>query len=447
MQNDTICGIITALGASAINVIRISGDDSIKIANKIFKGKDLNKVKSHTVTYGYIKENDEIIDEVLVSVFLAPRTYTKENVVEISSHGGAFIVQKIINLLLAKGVRLADPGEFTKRAFLNGRIDLTKAEAVMDLINAKSNRALHLANQGLTGSTYSLISSYRQKILSLMGKIEVNIDYPEYDSEEEIENNSLKPNIISLIMELNKIIENANSMRVYREGITTAIVGKPNVGKSSLLNALINEDKAIVTDVSGTTRDIVEGSLNVNGITLNLIDTAGIRNTLDVVEKIGIEKTKKVIEKAELVLLVLDNSQKLDDIDLELLELTKDKKRLILANKSDLNNQINLENIINISTINKLGFDVLESQIKEMFIKKEIESNDEIFVSNTRHINLLSRAKGNLEDALKAIDNQMAIDFVEIDLTNAWKSLGEITGEVSNDLLLDELFSKFCLGK
>ena len=447
MKNDTIVGIITSIGQGAINVIRLSGDDSIQIVNKIFKGANLEKVKTHTVHYGHIYNNQDEIDEVLVSVFKNPRTYTKEDVVEISSHGGAFIVQKILDLLIEKGARLAEPGEFTKRAFLNGRIDLTKAEAVMDMINAKTDQSLKLANKGLNGKTYQTVTNFRNELLDLIAKIEVNIDYPEYDDAIVIENEIAKPIILNLIQKLEKIIEKANENRVYREGIKTAIIGKPNVGKSSLLNSLINEDKAIVTDISGTTRDIVEGTLIVGGLVLNLIDTAGIRETTDIVEKIGINKSKEMINNAELILLVLDGSTPLEKEDYELLNLTENKPRIIISNKSDLGSQKLEYNAIQVSALNKNGLDELETAIKSIFIKNKVSTYDDISISNTRHINLLKKTNQSLYDAIESIEMEMEIDMVEIDVKNAWLALGEITGETSNDLLLDELFSKFCLGK
>ncbi|MFA6375285.1 MAG: tRNA uridine-5-carboxymethylaminomethyl(34) synthesis GTPase MnmE, partial [Bacilli bacterium] len=343
MYNETICAISTANGTGAISIVRLSGFDAINIVNKIFKGKDLNKVKTHTINYGHIFDKNEMLDEVVVSVFKSPKTYTKEDIVEINCHGGQYVTSKILELVILNGARLAEPGEFTKRAFLNGRIDLTQAESVMDLIDAKTKNTLRMANFGLRGDIKNLISKFRRSILDCILKIEVNIDYPEYESEEQITTEFLLPTIKNNIIDINKIIEKSENSILIKEGITTAIIGKPNVGKSSILNALLREDKAIVTDIAGTTRDIIEGKINVGGVILNLIDTAGIRETSDIVEKIGVEKAKKIINSASLIIIVFDFSTELNENDNLILKLTENKNRIIVINKSDLPKKINLE--------------------------------------------------------------------------------------------------------
>lgn len=441
---ETICSIATPNGNGAISIIRVSGDDAISNVNKIFKGKNLNNVKSHTIHYGHIFDS-EIIDEVLVSIMRAPKTYTKEDVVEINCHGGVFVTNRVLEALLKNGCRLANPGEFTFRAFINGRIDLTKAEAVMDMINAKSEKALKVANQALSGKMYNLIVNLRQEIVNLIAKVEVNIDYPEYDDAIVMSNEILKPNIEKIINRINEILEKSKTGKIFREGVKTVIIGRPNVGKSSLLNNLLDEDKAIVTDIEGTTRDLVEGYIELAGITLNLIDTAGIRQTDDVVEKIGVNKSIKAVESAELVLVLLDSSNKLTDYDNYLLDLTKDKKRIIIGNKSDLNRNIDYDCDVYISVKNN-NIDQLEKKIIEILDISSI-TDDLDYLTNTRHIAKLSEAKKSLYDSLESIENEMPVDMVEIDLKNSWLLLGSIIGDDTNDSLLDELFSNFCLGK
>ncbi len=450
MTNDTIVAISTALGQGAISIVRLSGDDAFKIVNKSFKGPNLIDVESHTIHYGHIVDkNKKHIDEVLISVFKAPKSFTTENIVEINCHGGVFVANKILELMLINGARSANPGEFTERAFLNGRIDLTQAEAVMEIIEAKSDMSLTLANKGLDGIIYNLISDLRSDLLNIIANIEVNIDYPEYDDVEELSNEVLKPNIIRLITKIESILEKANFGRVIKDGIKTAIIGRPNVGKSSVLNALLREDKAIVTEIQGTTRDTVEGNVNIGGIILNLIDTAGIRESSDIVEKIGINKAKEKINEAELILFVLDNNQELTDEDKKLLELTSSKRRIVIINKTDLANELKhtFSNSVAISALNKTGIEDLENLIRSMFLSGDINLTDQTYVSNTRHIAKLTETLTALKESVDSIDISMPVDMVEIDLKNAWLLLGEIIGDTSSNSLLDELFSKFCLGK
>lgn len=449
MNSDTITAISTALGQGAISIVRLSGEDSIDIVNSVFRGKDLTKVKSHTVHYGHISYNNQNIDEVLVSVFRAPKSFTTEDIVEINCHGGVFVANKILETLLIKGARAANPGEFTERAFLNGRIDLTQAEAVMDIIEAKSDLSLNLANKGLDGVIYELITDLRSELLNTIAHIEVNIDYPEYDDVIELSNTIIKPDVERLIIKISKLLEKASFGRIIKDGVKTAIIGRPNVGKSSILNALLREDRAIVTEIQGTTRDTIEGNVNIGGIILNLIDTAGIRESSDIVEKIGIEKAKASIDEAELVLFVLDNGQALTDDDETLLDLTKHKKRIVIINKTDLLKELTheFENSVSISALNKTGIEDLEALIRDMFLSGEINITDQTYISNARHIGKLNETLTALKDSLVAIDDELPIDMAEIDLKTAWQLLGEIIGDTSSTSLLDELFAKFCLGK
>ncbi|HRT68935.1 MAG TPA: tRNA uridine-5-carboxymethylaminomethyl(34) synthesis GTPase MnmE [Bacilli bacterium] len=449
-MNDTIAMISTPLGSGGISIIRISGQEALIIVNKLFRGKDLHKVASHTIHYGHIVDKNEVIDEVLVSVMKAPKTYTREDVVEISCHGGVFVTNKILEMLLVAGARLAEPGEFTKRAFLNGRIDLTQAESIMDIIEAKTKTNLKIANLGLRGDVKRLIDDFRSRLLTCMAKIEVNIDYPEYEDEEQITIEILKPTMEAMNEELESILNKCETSRIIKEGIKTVIIGKPNVGKSSLLNALLREEKAIVTDIAGTTRDIVEGKANIGGIILNLIDTAGIRDSSDVVEKIGIKKTKEAINMADLIILVFDNSTPLDDYDRKLLELTEDKRRIIVINKQDLQSKINLSEIkdyILLSSFNEKDIEKLENKIKEECIVGNINEMDASYIGNARQVAKLKQAKKAIEDSLQSIKEKMPIDIVSIDIKAAWHYLGEITGDVATESLINELFSKFCLGK
>lgn len=447
---DTIVAKTTANGVSAINVIRVSGDETFPIVNKIFKGADLETAESHTIKYGYIHDNNHIIDEVMVFLYKAPKTFTTEDVIEISTHGGNFIANEVIKLLIKNGARLAENGEFTKRAYLNGRLDLTEAESIMDIVNAKTHKQLTLANNQLRGDVHNLVDQLQNNVLDIVANIEVNIDYPEYDDVEILTTETIKPKIINLLSEIEKILKESQTGQIIRDGINTVIVGRPNVGKSSLLNSLINEEKAIVTDISGTTRDLIEAELNLDGIILKLIDTAGIRDTEDVVEKIGIDKTKSAIDKASLVLLVLDQSNELTDLDYELLKQTINKPRILIGNKIDLGEKLNLKNekIINISAKELIGLDKLSDEVKKLFIDETIINNDNYAImSNVRQIGKLEETKLALEDAVIACDNLMPVDMIEIDLRKAWSSLGEITGLGSSDDLITSLFTKFCLGK
>lgn len=452
MLQDTIAGIATAMGEGAISIIRVSGDDSISIVSKLFRGKDLATVPSHTINYGYIydPETNKKIDEVLVSVMRAPKTFTAEDVIEINCHGGILVTNKILELLLVAGARIAEPGEFTKRAFLNGRIDLAQAESIMDIIHAKSEQSLTLALNGLDGRVSRLIKEMREEILNIVANIEVNIDYPEYDDVEEMTNDLLLPRSIEIHEKMLKLLDTAQTGKILRDGIKTAIIGRPNVGKSSLLNQLMREEKAIVTNIAGTTRDTVEGYINIGGLTLNLIDTAGIRETQDIVEAIGVEKSKKLIDEAELVLLVLNNNEALTPDDRELLNLTANKNRIIILNKTDLETRIEIDELpsfVETSMVLERGIEVLEDTIKKMFEIGDIGSTDMTYLSNARHIAKLKQAITSIEDAINAMNLGMLVDMVEIDIKNAWYSLGEILGEEIGDSLLDELFSKFCLGK
>lgn len=451
--DDTIIGISTALSKGAISIIRLSGDDAIKIVNKVFKGIDLSKVEPNTINYGHIVDFDscQIIDEVLVSIFKAPKSYTKEDVVEINCHGGLFVTNKIYEQLVLLGARPSEPGEFTKRAFLSGRIDLTKAEAVMDVINAENNAALKIANSALNGKISTFVDQKRQELLDIIATISVNIDYPEYDDVEQLTNEDILPKLKTIKLELEDVLNNAKSAKLLKNGINTVIVGKPNVGKSSLLNTLIGENKAIVTNIPGTTRDIVEASINLGQVTLNLIDTAGIRITEDVVEKIGVEKSKEQINKADIILCVLDGSEPINEQDKEILNEIKNKCHLTIINKIDLEQKINLgevdDNVLFISTKNNNTIKELENKILETLNLNNLFNKDITYISNARQLEKINFAIKALDEALTTIENEATIDFVDIDIRKAWLYLGEIVGQTSPDNLLDELFSKFCLGK
>ena len=447
-MNDTIIAISTALGEGAISIIRVSGEDAINIVNNIFKGKDLSKVASHTINYGHIVYKNEIIDEVLVSVMKAPKTYTKEDIIEINTHGSIAVVNKIMEILLLNGCRLAEPGEFTKRAFLNGRIDLTEAEGVMDLINSETEFTRKMAVNEISGKVSKLITDLRENIVALISNIEVNIDYPEYEDIEVVTINKIKKEVKYMKEKLLEILKLSEDGKVLKEGIKTIILGKPNVGKSSLLNALLEEEKAIVTDVKGTTRDIVEGNIIVGGVKLNLIDTAGIRESNDKVEKIGIEKSLNLIDEAELVLLVLDGSEKLSEEDRFLLDKTKDKKRIVIMNKDDLesNNTYN-KDVIKISAKTGIGIEQIKERIKELFNVGAFLSKNLTFFTNVRQITLLKSAIESLEEVEKGVNEQREIDMIEIDLKLVWEKLGDIIGANYTEELIDNLFSRFCLGK
>lgn len=446
--DDTICAICTSLSKSAINIIRISGKEAISISNKILKGVDLTKKDGNTISYAHVIDKEgNVIDEVLVSLFKAPKSYTKEDVVEINTHGGAYVTSKVYELLLENGCREAENGEFTKRAYLNGRIDLTKAEAVMDIINSSTKNSLMLSNKALHGEVKKLIDRLRKTLEKILLQITVNIDYPEYIDEVQVSKDLCTTATSSLIEELEYIINRAEALRIYKEGIKTVILGKPNVGKSSLLNALLNENKAIVTSYSGTTRDIVEGEININGIILHLIDTAGIRDTDNPIEKIGIEKSLEYLDKAELILLVLDRTN-MNEEDKLLLEKTSNKNRIVILNKKDIDRSVDLDiDYISLSALTKDGIDELEKKIKELFIKEDINNNGNNIISSSRHINLLKQTLSSLRSAYEGAQNGAFLDMVEIDLKMAYDYLGEITGVGYPDQLIDELFLNFCLGK
>ena len=439
MLNDTIVAISTGLVEQAISIIRLSGDEAIEVVDKIFD-KDLTKAKSHTITYGFIKDEDDIVDEVLVSVFRAPKSYTMEDIVEINCHGGIYITKRILSLCIANGARLARPGEFTQRAFLNGRIDMSQAEGINDLIKANNHNKASSAIHSLKGSVTRLIDPLCEDLLDIIANIEVNIDYPEYDDVEVLTNQKIRPKVVSFLARIDDIIHKAQNSIIIKNGINTVILGQPNVGKSSLLNAMLQEDKAIVTNVAGTTRDLVEGEVTLNDVTLNLIDTAGIRDTNDIVEKIGIEKSIEALNNAQLVILVCDD--KLDDEDKRLLDMAKDKPCLIVYNKKDLHD---VKDGINISAINN-DIEELVDAINDM-IKEEIIDNKMDTLNNERQIGLAISARKHMLDVLKAIDDNVELDLVSIDLNMAYEDLKEILGHATREDLLDALFSKFCLGK
>ncbi len=452
-MEDTIVAISTASGVGAISIIRLSGPNALEVASSIFKGKDLKKVASHTINHGYIiDKNGSIIDEVLVSVMLAPKTYTTEDIVEINTHGGIASTNKVLELCLVNGARLAQPGEFTKRAFLNGRIDLTEAEAIEDVITSSTDKSLRLSMNQLTGSLKNLIMEIRKDIMSLIANIEVNIDYPEYEDAEDITLQKLKEKLLPIKSKLEELLKNSNDAKIIKDGINICMIGRPNVGKSSLLNAFLEEDKAIVTDIAGTTRDIVEGETIINGIKINFLDTAGIRKTANVVEKIGVDKSKKIINMADLIILVLNNNEKLTPDDLELLELVKNKNYIIFINKNDLPANIDLPdkkyaNVVYGNTLTTTGIKELKEMITTLFNLEKISTNDATYITNARHKALIEVALNYLNSALENIDNSYSVDMLEIDIRACWDTLGEIIGATYKDELLDELFSNFCLGK
>ncbi len=448
-MNDTIAAISTTTGIGAISIIRLSGPESLKIASKVFT-KDLTKVETHTIHYGYIKNNNNKIDEVLVSVMKSPKTFTKEDVVEINCHGGIATTNKVLEIILNNGARLAEPGEFTKRAFLNGRIDLLEAEATMDLISSKSEKARKISLNTLTGETSNLIKELRSDIVGIISNIEVNIDYPEYEDIEVLTNEKILPEIQKFKEKLEQIIKKSEDSKVIKEGIKVGIIGKPNVGKSSLLNSLLEEEKAIVTNVPGTTRDIVEGTIILDNVILNIIDTAGIRESNDIVEKIGIEKSLAIINEADLVIFILNNNEEITTEEKELLEKLKDKKKIIVINKIDLESKLDksvLDNYIEISAKENIGIEKIKNEIKRLFNLGELETSDLTYMSNARSISLLQKSLSNINESIKEINNNSPIDIVEFHLKDAWNNLGEIIGETYTDELLDELFSRFCLGK
>lgn len=451
---DTITAISTPLGEGAIGIVRLSGTDALAIAQSVFKGKNLEQVASHTINYGHIidPKTGTIIDEVMVSVMLAPKTFTRENVVEINTHGGIAVTNEILQLLIRQGARMAEPGEFTKRAFLNGRVDLTQAEAVMDIIRAKTDKAMTIAVKQLDGSLSQLINDTRQEILNTLAQVEVNIDYPEYDDVEEMTTALLREKTQEFQSLLENLLRTAKRGKILREGLSTAIIGRPNVGKSSLLNNLLREDKAIVTDIAGTTRDVIEEYVNIKGVPLKLVDTAGIRETDDLVEQIGVERSKKALQEADLVLLVLNASEKLTDQDRALLNLSQDSNRIILLNKTDLEQKIELEqlpdNYIPISVLTNQNINLIEDRINQLFFDNAgLVEQDATYLSNARHISLIEKAVQSLEAVNDGLALGMPVDLLQVDLTRTWEILGEITGDAAPDELITQLFSQFCLGK
>jgi tRNA modification GTPase len=458
---DTIAAISTPMGEGAIAIVRLSGNEAISIVDKLFhskSGKKLSEVPSHTIHYGHIvePETNQVIEEVMVSVMKAPKTFTREDVVEINCHGGLVSVNRVLQAVLTNGARLAEPGEFTKRAFLNGRIDLSQAEAVMDLIRAKTDRAMNLALGQMEGRLSKLIRKLRQEILETLAHVEVNIDYPEYDDVEEMTHQLLKEKATYIRNEIEKLLQTSQQGKILREGLSTVIIGRPNVGKSSLMNSLVHENKAIVTDIPGTTRDVIEEYVNVRGVPLRLLDTAGIRETEDIVERIGVEKSRKVLKEADLILLVLNYNEELTKEDEELFEAVQGMDFIVVVNKTDLPQKINMEKvktlagdrpIVTTSLLEEKGIDQLEEAIASLFFQGSVEAGDLTYVSNSRHIALLTQAKKAVEDALAGIENGVPIDIVQIDLTRTWELLGEIIGDAVHESLIDQLFSQFCLGK
>ena len=451
---DTIAAISTPLGEGAIGIVRLSGTDSFKITQKIFKGKDLTSVASHTLNYGHIvdPDKDEILDEVMVGAMRSPKTFTREDIIEINTHGGIAVTNEILQLVIREGARLAEPGEFTKRAFLNGRVDLTQAEAVMDIIRAKTDKAMNIAVKQLDGSLSDLINNTRQEILNTLAQVEVNIDYPEYDDVEEATTEIIREKTTEFEALLTNLLKTARRGKILREGISTAIIGRPNVGKSSLLNNLLREEKAIVTDIEGTTRDVIEEYVNINGVPLKLVDTAGIRETEDIVERIGVERSRKALKEADLVLLVLNASEPLTDQDRQLLEISQDSNRIILLNKVDLPQQIELDEIpadhIKISVLKNQNINQIEDRINALFFENAgLVEQDATYLSNTRHISLIEKAVESLQAVNEGLAMGMPVDLLQVDLTRTWEILGEITGDAAPDELITQLFSQFCLGK
>ena len=449
-MNDTIAAISTPLATGAISIIRISGEDAIDIVSKIFRGKNLNKVSDHTINYGHIYNENILIDEVMVSVMKEPNTYTRENVVEINAHGSIASANKILDLLLKKGCRLAKPGEFTERAFLNGRIDLLEAEGIMDVISSKTSKAQSIAVNQLKKSTSNKIKEIRNQLSKIETNIEVNIDYPEYDDIKVLNNEMIRPILLDCLSNLKTLLKNSKSSMIIKNGIDTVIIGKPNVGKSSILNRILEEEKAIVTDIPGTTRDIVEGEVIIDGIKLNLIDTAGIRKTNDIVESIGVKKSLELIEKASLILFVVNNNSVLSSDEIEILNKIKDKKYIIIVNKIDLDRKLKLnsdDNVVYISALNNKGIETLKNKIYSMYNLDEIDTNDFNYVSSLRSINLIQKSITSIEKSLILIKNEMPIDIVEIEINNASEYLGDILGINYKEDFFNQLFSNFCLGK
>ena len=450
-MNDTIVAISTTMGVGAISIVRLSGKEAIAIANKSFKEKNLEEVATHTIHYGHIYDEEELIDEVLVSVMKGPRSFTAEDIVEINCHGGIITTNRILETMLNNGARLAEPGEFTKRAFLNGRIDLVKSEAVMDLIESKSDEARKIALSQLGGRTSSLITKFRDTLKSLLSSIEVNIDYPEYYDIEVMTIEKVKEKVSEMKTELNNLVNESENTATIKNGIKTVIIGKPNVGKSSILNKLLEQEKAIVTDIAGTTRDIVEGEIYLDGVLLNIIDTAGIRSTEDIVEKIGVEKSLSMIDEADLAIVVLNSNETLSEEDKEILEKTKDKTRIIVLNKNDLTRKIELPealtNVVETNTNDYSGINSLKAKIKELFNLEQIQTKDYTYLTNSRQISLAKQAYKSLLSAEQAIENDEPVDIIEIDLKECFDTLGEIIGATYSEEIIDNLFENFCVGK
>ena len=458
MQFDTIAAISTPMGEGGIGIIRVSGSDSIPIVDKIYKGKSrLSTVDSHTIHYGYLidPETGNVQEEVMISVMKAPKTFTREDVVEINCHGGIVSVNRTLQLVLENGARLAEPGEFTKRAFLNGRIDLSQAEAVIDIIRAKTDRAMKVALQQVEGKLSKLIQRLRQNILTLLAHVEVNIDYPEHDVES-VTRSMLLEKSQEIKEELTILLRTSEQGKILREGISTVIVGRPNVGKSSLLNSLIQENKAIVTDIPGTTRDVIEEYVNIRGVPLKLVDTAGIRETEDLVERIGVEKSRQMLKEADLILLVLNYNEKLTEEDRSLLHVVEGLSTIVIVNKIDLPRQLDLDEvkatlptvpIISASVKEEKGIDELEVAISSLFFQGQIMQEDQTYVSNARHIALLKEAIQSIDEFRDSIDSGMPVDISAFDLKRTWELLGEIIGDTASDSLLNQIFSQFCLGK
>ncbi|GEN44665.1 tRNA uridine-5-carboxymethylaminomethyl(34) synthesis GTPase MnmE [Alkalibacillus haloalkaliphilus] len=458
MEQDTIAAISTPVGEGAIAIVRLTGDEAISITNQILPTKDLQQVDSHTIHYGKIVDpkTEDQLEEVMVSVLKAPKTFTREDTIEINCHGGMVSVNRVLQLVLRHGARLAEPGEFTKRAFLNGRIDLSQAEAVMDLIRSKTDRAMSVALKQMDGRLSNLIRDLRQQLIETVAHVEVNIDYPEYDDVEEMTHELLRERAQYVKGEIQSLLRTAKQGKILREGIATAIIGKPNVGKSSLMNVLAHENKAIVTDVPGTTRDVIEEYVNVRGVPLRLIDTAGIRETEDIVEKIGVERSRQALQDADLILLVLNGNEPFSKEDQALFEAARDLDVIAIVNKTDLNQEIDMNEvtkaangapIITTSLVEEQGIDELEQAIADTFFDGELDQGDLTYVSNVRHIQLLEQSEDALNDALNSLEMGMPLDLIQIDITRTWELLGEIIGEDVHESLIDQLFSQFCLGK
>ena len=449
-MDDTIAAISTSQGVGAISIIRVSGEEAIEIVSKIFSNKNFHNASSHTIHYGYIMDGLEKVDEVLVTIMRAPKTFTKEDIVEINAHGSIVTTDKILELLLVNGCRLAEPGEFTKRAFLNGRIDLTEAEGIMDLINSKTDISRKIALNQVGGKVSDMIRNLRDELAGIIANIEVNIDYPEYEDIEEMTIDKINSNLSELEKKIDKILTESKNGEVLTNGIKTAIIGKPNVGKSSLLNRLIGEEKAIVTDVKGTTRDSVEATLRIDNLILNLIDTAGIRDTNDLVESIGVDKSIKFINQADLILFVVNYNEKLSEEDKLILSKLRGKNYITVVNKCDLEKKIddsNLENVIYVSALNDVNIDEIGKKIKEMFNLEKIETTDLTYLTSARSLSILRKVLDSVKNVRKGIEENYPIDMVEIDLKDIWNLLGEIIGESYDEELLDQLFSRFCVGK